>query len=145
MRCEQRHAEKRVAFSCKKHSFFHSCGARRMTETAATLADEVLPERPLRRWVLSLPHALRFQLASDEAALTLVLGVVYRAISRHPIGQAGPTRATGATGAVTLIQRLGSALNLNVQCSARYPLRPGRPPVAGRADRRTGERGSGAA
>ena len=92
MRCEQRHAEKRVAFSCKKHSFFPSCGARRMTETAATLADEVLPERPLRRWVLSLPHALRFQLASDEAALTLVLGVVYRAISRHPIGQAGPTR-----------------------------------------------------
>lgn len=97
MRCEQCHAEKRVAFSCKKHSFFPSCGARRMTETAATLADEVLPVRPLRQWVLSLPHALRFLLASDAAALTLVLGVVYQAISRHPIGQAGLTRATGST------------------------------------------------
>jgi hypothetical protein len=28
-----------------------------MAETAALLADEVLPERPLRQWVLSLPHA----------------------------------------------------------------------------------------
>jgi len=114
LRCEQCHAEKLVAFSCKKRGFCPSCGARRMAETAATLADEVLPERPLRQWVLSLPHALRFLLASDPAALTLVLGVVYRAISRHLIEQAGLTRATGATGAVTLVQRFGSALNLNV-------------------------------
>lgn len=85
-----------------------------MAETAATLADEVLPERPLRQWVLSLPHALRFLLASDPAALTLVLGVVYRTISRHLIDQAGVTRATDATGAVTLVQRFGSALHLNV-------------------------------
>ena len=36
-----------------------------MAESAALLADEVLPERPLRQWVLSLPHALRFLLATD--------------------------------------------------------------------------------
>lgn len=29
-----------------------------------------LPERPLRQWVLSLPYALRFLLATDPAALT---------------------------------------------------------------------------
>jgi hypothetical protein len=46
--------------------------------------------------------------------LTLVLGVVYRTISRHLIEQAGLKRATGATGAGTLVQRFGSALNLNV-------------------------------
>jgi hypothetical protein len=73
-----------------------------------------LPERPLRQWVLSLPHALRFLLATDSEALTLVLGVVYRTISRHLIGKAGLTRTTGASGAVTLVQRFGSALNLNV-------------------------------
>ena len=50
-----------------------------MAETAALLADEILPERPLRQWVLSLPHALRFLLATDPDALTLVLGVVYLA------------------------------------------------------------------
>jgi ribosomal protein S27E len=114
VRCERCHAEKLVAFSCKKRGFCPSCGARRMAETAALLADEVLPEHPLRQWVLSLPHALRFLLASDPDALTLVLGVVYRAIARHLINQAGLARATGATGAVTLVQRFGSALNLNI-------------------------------
>jgi hypothetical protein len=63
-----------------------------MAETAALLADEVLPERPLRQWVLSLPHALRFLLAKDPDALTQVLGVVYRTIARHLIGKAGLTR-----------------------------------------------------
>jgi ribosomal protein S27E len=109
VRCDDCHAEKFVAFSCKKRGFCPSCGGRRMVETAALLADEVLPERPLRQWVLSLPHALRFLLASDPDALTLVLGVVYRTIARHLIKQAGLTRATGAAGAVTLVQRFGSA------------------------------------
>lgn len=114
VRCEQCHAEKLVAFSCKKRGFCPSCGARRMAETAALLANEVLPECPLRQWVLSLPMALRFLLAINPEALTLVLGVVYRTISRHLIHKAGLTRTTGHTGAVTLIQRFGSALNLNV-------------------------------
>ena len=85
-----------------------------MAETAALLVDEVLPERPLRQWVLSLPMALRFLLAIRPAVLSAVLGVVYRSISGHLLRQASLTRTTGPTGAVTLIQRFGSALNLNV-------------------------------
>ena len=114
MRCEQCHAEKLVAFSCKKRGFCPSCGGRRMAESAALLVDEVLPERPLHQWVLSLPHALRFLLATHPAAVTQVLGVVYRTISAHLLRTARLTRATGHTGAVTLIQRFGSALNLNI-------------------------------
>ena len=114
LRCEQCHAEKLVAFSCKKRGFCPSCGARRMAETAALLADEILPERPLRQWVLSLPMALRFLLATRPAVLSAVLGVVYRTISGHLLGEARLTRRDGHTGAVTLIQRFGSALNLNV-------------------------------
>jgi hypothetical protein len=53
--------------------------------------------------------ALWFLLASDPNALTLVLGVVYRTISRHLVDQAGLSRVTGAAGAVTLMQRFGSA------------------------------------
>jgi hypothetical protein len=83
LRCEQCHVEKLVAFSCKKRGFCPSCGARRMVETAVLLVDEVLPARPLRQWVQSLPHALRLLLARDPEALTLV-------------------------------QRFGSAMNLNV-------------------------------
>ena len=114
MRCEQCHAEKLVAFSCKKRGFCPSCGGRRMAESAALLVDEVLPERPLHQWVLSLPHALRFLLATHPAAVTQVLGVVYRTISAHLLRTARLTRATGHTGAVTLIQLFGSALNLNI-------------------------------
>jgi len=114
VRCDHCHAEKLVAFSCKKRGFCPSCGARRMAETAALLADEVLPERPLRQWVLSLPCALRFLLATDPDALTLVLGTVYHTISGYLLKSAGLTRTTADTGAVTLIQRFGSALNLNV-------------------------------
>jgi ribosomal protein S27E len=120
LRCEQCHAEKLVAFSCKKRGFCPSCGARRMAETAALLADEVLPERPLRQWVLSLPMALRFLLAIHPAVLSKVLRVVYRTISGHLLAKAGLTRAAGNTGAVTLIQRFGSALNL---CPSSTPFR----------------------
>jgi len=44
-----------------------------------------------------------------------VLGIVYRAIETHLIHKAGLTRAAAHTGAVTLIQCFGSALNLNKQ------------------------------
>jgi hypothetical protein len=64
--------------------------------------------------VLSLPFALRYLLATRPEIITQVLGIVYRAISGHLIRQTGLTRASAATGAVTLIQRFGSALNLNV-------------------------------
>lgn len=46
--------------------------------------------------------------------MTLALGAVYRTISGYLLKTAGQTRATADTGAVTLIQRFGSALNLNV-------------------------------
>lgn len=72
VRREQCHSEKLVAFSCKKRGICPSYGARRMAETAALLADEKLPERPLRQWMLSLPHALRFLLARDPDVLTPV-------------------------------------------------------------------------
>ena len=85
-----------------------------MVESAALLADEVLPERPLRQWVLSLPYALRFLLATDPESLTQVLRTVYRTISGFLLKKAGLTRAQGATGAVTLVQRFGSSLNLNI-------------------------------
>jgi hypothetical protein len=85
-----------------------------MTETAALLVDGVLPSQPVRQRVLPLPFALRYLLATRPEVVTQVLGIVYRAISGHLIRKAGLTRASALTGAVTLIQRFGSALNLNV-------------------------------
>ena len=81
---------------------------------AALLVDEVLPGEPLRQWVLSVPFALRYLFATDPAVMGQVLGIVTRAIASHLIKAAGYHHTTAQTGAVTLIQRFGSALNLNI-------------------------------
>ena len=114
VRCDTCHAEHLVAFSCKKRGFCPSCGARRMAESAALLVDEVFPEQPVRQWVLSVPYPLRFLFASRPDVMGRVLGIVYRCIATHLIKKAGFSRKTAQAGAVTLIQRFGSALNLNV-------------------------------
>ncbi len=114
LRCESCHAEHLVAFSCKHRGFCPSCGARRMAESAARLVDEVLPETPMRQWVLSFPFPLRFLFASRPEIMGKVLGIVYRTLATHLICKAGFMHKTARTGAVTLIQRFGGALNLNV-------------------------------
>ena len=114
VRCDTCHAEQLVAFSCKRRGFCPSCGARRMAESAALLVDEVLPHEPMRQWVLSVPYPLRFVFATRPAIMGKVLGIVYRVIATHLIKKAGQAHKTARTGAVTLIQRFGSALNLNI-------------------------------
>ena len=86
-----------------------------MADGAALLVDKVLPHQPMRQWVLSVPFPLRFLLASQPAVMGKVLGIVYRAIATHLIHQAGYTKASAQTGAVTLIQCFGGALNLYKQ------------------------------
>jgi ribosomal protein S27E len=114
VRCETCHLERLVAFSCKRRGFCPSCGARRMAETAALLADEVLPAVALRQWVISFPFALRFLFATHPHAMGKVLGIVYRTIASHLVHKAGMQLKDASTGAVTLIQRFGSALNANI-------------------------------
>ena len=55
VRCDACRHEKLVAFSCKHRGSCPRCGARRMADTAAHLVEHVLPEQPIRQWVLSLP------------------------------------------------------------------------------------------
>ena len=43
-----------------------------------------------------------------------VLGIVSRCLTTHLVKKAGFSRKTAQAGAVTLIQRFGSALNLNI-------------------------------
>jgi hypothetical protein len=112
--CEHSRAERLVAFSCKKRGFCPSCGARRMAESARHLVEEVFGPRPVRQWVLSFPYPLRFLFASKPEAIGPVLALVHRVIAGWLADQAGVERARAQCGAVTLIQRFGSALNLNV-------------------------------
>ena len=85
-----------------------------MVESAALQVDDVFPREPIRQWVLSFPFQLRFLFASYPELMGRVLGIVYRTLATHIIHEAGFTKSTAHTGAVTLIQRFGSALNLNV-------------------------------
>jgi hypothetical protein len=84
----------------------------RMVDSAALLVDEILPKMPLRQWVLSVPSQLRFLFASYPDLMGKALGIVYRTIATWLIRQTGFSHDTARTGAVTFIQRFGSALNL---------------------------------
>ena len=59
-----------------------------MAKTAAHLVEHVLPEQPIRQWVLSFPYPLRFLFAARPAVLTQVLGIVYRAVSTSLVRRA---------------------------------------------------------
>jgi hypothetical protein len=54
-----------------------------------------------------LPISLRYLFAAYPQAMGKALHIVYRAISTSLVLRAGLSRKDGATGAVTLIQRVG--------------------------------------
>src|SRR3989442_6335757 len=86
-----------------------------MTDTAAHLMDSVFPHVPSRKWVLAVPFALRYRLAYDAEMVTAVLGVFIRALFglyRRMVGDYGIDQTQ--CGAVTFVQRFGSAANLHL-------------------------------
>ena len=104
-----------VGFSCKGRGFCPSCGGRRMADTAAHLVDRVLPHVPIRQWVFTVPVRLRYAIAFDRELALRVRSIFVRAVlgwMRRRALQAGI--AFPEVGAVTAVQRFGSALNLNV-------------------------------
>ena len=113
--CESCKRDRLVAFSCKNRSWCPSCGGRKMADTAAHLVDRVIPDVPVRQWVLSLPFALRYRLAFDAGKIAEVLRIFARAVFGSLKQRARDSGILkGQCGAVTFIQRSGSALNLNV-------------------------------
>ena len=115
LRCGDCRDEKLVPFSCKGRGFCPSCGGRRMAERAAHLVDEVFPRAPVRQWVLSLPYVLRYRLAYDHELCRAVLKVYVRALlgfHRRRARRLGVEAGQG--GSVTVIQRFGAGLRLNL-------------------------------
>ena len=49
-----------------------------MVESASLLVDDILPEAPIRQWVVSFPYALRFLFATCPAVMGKVLILVCR-------------------------------------------------------------------
>ena len=69
-----------VAFSCKGRVFCTPCGGRRMADTAAHLVDRVLPEVPIRQWVLTLPYPLHYRCAWNARLTSEVLRCFLRSV-----------------------------------------------------------------
>jgi hypothetical protein len=88
-----------VAFSCKHRSPCPSCAARRMCNDAATLVDRVLPNVPLRQWVMSLPFERRALAATKSDVLAAMERIVAQEIARVTRRLAGIAGAeTGSSG-----------------------------------------------
>jgi hypothetical protein len=87
-----------------------------MSDTAAHLVDRVFPDVPVRQWVLSFPHPLRYRLAYDAPLVSDVLAIFTRTVFASLIQRAREfgAAAKAQCGAVTFIQRFGSALNLHL-------------------------------
>jgi hypothetical protein len=114
--CDPCGLDRVVPFSCKGRGFCPSCGGRGMADTAAHLVERVLPEAPVRQWVLSLPFSLRYRLAYDAPLSSAVLGIFVRAVfaSLRRRARTHWKLARSECGAVTFVQRFGDALNLNL-------------------------------
>jgi len=86
-----------------------------MCDFAARLTDRVIPHVPVRQWVLTVPHPLRAKLAFDPALTTLVLRELIAVVSSWLRRRARRLGIQGSlkTGAVTVIQRFNSAVDLS--------------------------------
>lgn len=108
-----------VAFSCKGRGFCPSCGGRRMAESVAHLVDRVLPDVPVRQWVLTFPWRLRFLLAYDPSLCRAVRRLFLRAVFRWQQRRAASMGIPDArSGAVNFVQRFASSLAWNVHLHA---------------------------
>ena len=114
VRCDACGDDLLLAFSCKARAVCPSCTSRRASDCAAHLVDEVLPNVPVRQWVLTFPRRLRFALARESALATKIIGIWLRALeSLHRRRAKTDGFPVTSGGAVTFAQRFGSALNLN--------------------------------
>lgn len=119
--CSLCQKDKLVAFSCKGRTLCPSCTGRRMSDTAKHLIQEVIPAVPVRQWVLSMPYAYRFLLARNPDFLRKALAVYHRLINQHYVSKANKHNLKNSkTGAITVVQRFGGALNLNVHFHTIY-------------------------
>jgi hypothetical protein len=87
-----------------------------MADTAAFCVDYLFPQVPARQYVLSLPYSLRFKMAFSADATSVVLGAFISAITSNLRRRARKRKLRGRlqTGSLTVVQRFGSSLNLNV-------------------------------
>lgn len=77
-----------------------------MADTAAHMVDEVLPDVPIRQWVISFPYRIRYVLAYDPKLCCAVRRIFVRCVQGLIERRAGEQGvASPRTGAVVFAQR----------------------------------------
>ena len=120
MSCTDCKATLLVPFSCKKRGFCPSCIGKRMNEGASFFVSSVIPKSPVRQWVLSFPMPARFWMARNPELMGSLLNIFIRAVRGYYrdsfIKHSGikVSEYKIQTGALTVIQRFGGGLNLNI-------------------------------
>ena len=115
-RCRDCGSEFVVAWSCKIRGLCASCDGKRMIEQTTHLLDSVLPEVPIRQFVLTFPFDVRLLLAWNAPMRSKVIAAFHRAVDRFYTARArlagvpGPTKCA----AVCVAQRFSSDLRLNL-------------------------------
>jgi len=121
VRCEDCGHDFLIAFSCKGRGVCPSCNTRRMVESAAHLADHILPRLPVRQGDLSLPKRLRYHLERDRAAINSTLRIFLDAIERRLRARCPGADPKARGGAVAFIHRFGSSLNQHIHFARPIP------------------------
>lgn len=87
-----------------------------MVDTAAFCVDHLFPKVPVRQYVLSVPVSLRFRMAYSPDLTTAVLRCFIAAITSDLRRRARKRKIKGGleAGAMTVVQRFGTSLALNV-------------------------------
>ena len=110
-----------VAFSCKGRAVCPSCNGRHMDQTAAHLADQVIPPVAVRQWVSSVPKRLRGFLTDRPRAVAVLTKIFLAGIERFLLAAAGgnpdaetPKATRPRLGGISFLHRFVSALNHHV-------------------------------
>jgi len=133
LKCDQCEGEMALAFSCKKRGWCPSCCAKRKTEAAMHLTENVLPFVAYRQYVVSFPIPLRYWLQMNRRLYSKVHSLVIKELHRYYIEKAKSEGIKDPTpGSISFSQRFGSALNLNphmhvLMCDGVYSMVKERP------------------
>ncbi len=111
-RCDACAHDLLVAYSCKRRGVCPTCAGRRMANCAAHFLDRVVPDVPLRQFVLSLPFELRRLAAFKQDVLGALVRIFIEAVSARYRTHA--KLEGGQVGAITFLQRFGGSLNLHL-------------------------------
>jgi hypothetical protein len=96
-----------------------------MAQTAAHLADHVIPPVPVRQWVISVPKRVRGMLADRPRAVAALTKIFLNEIERLLLAASGgapdaetPRASRPRLGGISFLHRFGSALNHHVHLHA---------------------------